>query len=147
MIAIRPFVVSESLPSMAELTRAHWAETEWDVCGTGPKPSVEQYQAAEQANILVALAAYDDNEMVGYVTVFVAVHLHYGILYGAHDTLFVRSDLRGTLGVQLKAIAEDEAKARGALFVAWHAKPGTAFDKMLQAEHSKHAENIYIKRF
>lgn len=148
MITILPFVVSESLPEMQAITRAHWEETEWDVCGDGPKPDAAMYLAMEQANNVVAFAAYEDGKIVAYVTVFVYPHLHYGFLFGAHDTLFVRSDLRkGNLGLKLKALASKEVQARGGLFTAWHAKPGSAFEGILQAKHCKPAETIYIERY
>lgn len=148
MIQIQPFSVSKSLPEMEALTRLHWEETEWDVCGEGPKPSAEMYKAMEDAGMLVAYAAVEREVIVGYVTVMVHRHIHYDFLFGAHDTLFLRNDLRdGTTGLKLKHRAEKEAQARGALFVAWHCKPGSPFEKMLQAERLPPAETIYIKRF
>ena len=148
MIEIKPFVVSESLPKMVDLMNAHWTETEWDVCAQGPNPSVDMYKTVEMANQVVAFAAYDDGEMVGYITMFVYPHLHYGVMFGAHDTLVVRKDMRrGTVGIRLMSAAKTEARARGAKFIAWHAKPNSSMDLILQARHCTAAETVYLERF
>lgn len=145
---IRAISVPEHLGAITDLLREHWAETEHDVIDTGPAPLVEGYQLLENAGISVALGAFEGDVMVGYCTAMVAPHLHYSVLYAAHDALFVRADRRNsTIGLRLINAMRRECKARGVQFMSWTAKPGSTFGQILQKQGCVEEEIVYIERF
>lgn len=97
------------------------------------KPDRERYAMLEQAGALLALFAYDGDELVGYSVNFLSTNLHYSDLFYSHnDVLFVRKSHRnGRTGLRLIQATERAAKERGARFIIWHAKPKTALDALL----------------
>lgn len=146
MVDIREIVATEHMGAAAELARAHWAETEAGLMPEGPSIAVDLYWALEKADALVAFGAFDGAELVGYSLAILGPHLHYNVLYAQHDLLFVRADhRRGTLGLRLKDITEVAVKARGAKFVVWHAKPGSAFNTILERTGYIVEETVYRK--
>jgi predicted GNAT superfamily acetyltransferase len=146
MIEIRESVPTEHFDSIRDLMTAHWLETEGDVDG-GPNPVIESYKVAEDMGFVVAYAAFDGELMVGYGVCFVSPHLHYRTLYGQHDVLFVHKDYRQTrVGLDLIRSLRNGAKAKGAKFMCWHAKPGSSFEKILQRS-CKEEETIYREEF
>jgi GNAT superfamily N-acetyltransferase len=144
MITIRPVVPTEVLPEIKALMAAHWRETESSI-GDGPDPQAELYKAGEDAGVVVAFGAFDGETMVGYVTVFVTSQMHYGFLCANHDTLFVHKDYRGRTGIALVRAAEKESALRGAKFIAWHAKIGSAFEQLLRRMNYPSEEIIFRK--
>lgn len=142
---IRPIVPSQYLTAAAELMREHWAETEREFYPDGPKPQRQLYEALEKQTI--AFGAFEDELLVGYVVAFIYDHIHYGIPCVQHDVLFVHKDYRkGSLGLKLVAAIENEAKARGAYLVAWHAKPQSAFEMLLVHRKYSQQDSVYTRR-
>ena len=133
---IRKITVAEFLDGSTELLRQHWLETEADLAPNGPNPSVGMYTLLQEQNSLILFGAFNGDEMVGYVAVFVYPHPHYGIVFAQHDVLFVRKDKRlGSIAGRLKCLADAEARRRGAKFICWHAKPGSQMEKMLSSRY------------
>jgi predicted GNAT superfamily acetyltransferase len=146
VVEVRHILVSEHIPVVTALMRAHQLETEPGM-GT-PNPSIEAYKAMEHAATVIALGAFDNEVMVGYIVMFTGEHHHYGTPFAQHDVLFVRDDMRDTgLGLRLIRNARALSKERGAQFIAWHAKPGSALAQILEKQGCTLEDAIYIERF
>lgn len=135
MRSVDPISVTEQMPLVMPLLRAHWEEVARNKAVMVLDPDVETYKALEDRGLLIALGAFDGEVLVGYsVTMLVAKHLHYaGLCYAQNDVIFVDQAHRGAsrLGLQLILETERIAKERGARLIFWHAKPDTPFDTLL----------------
>lgn len=131
MIEIRPITAEQILGLPQELMRMHQHETEDEFDNEKVVPNASYYRALEAMGGCVAFGAFDDDVIVGYVVMIVIQHQHYDFKYGHHDTLFVRPDVRGSLGIRLMQRAREAAKALGARHIVWHAKPGSMMEKLL----------------
>lgn len=96
-------------------------------------PDVARYTALEESGVLFALVMRLDGKAIGYSVNFLSSHLHYSALVYAHnDVLFLHPAYRsGDLGRQLLEATEVESKERGAQMLIWHAKKGTALERIL----------------
>lgn len=104
-------------------------------------PDVERYRDAENAGFGMTIVARDDAQIVGYSINFVAPHIHYrDVLMVYNDALWTAHSHRALVGAALMAETKAAGKRRGAQLMAWHAKPGTTLDRILQIEvRRKHA--------
>lgn len=129
---IRETTVDEILGG-ADLLAAHWDEIALNKQVMQLNPDAERYRALEAQGMLLILGAYIAGELVGYSVNFLMNHLHYADLRVCNnDLLFIAKEHRhGKLGVQLIKRTEEEAKARGARMVLWHAKPDTALNALM----------------
>lgn len=111
----------------------HWEEIALNKQVMQLKPDVERYYALDDQGMLLLLGAYVDGELVGYSVNFLMNHLHYAELrVCSNDLLFIAKEHRQSkLGLQLIKRTEEEAKARGAQMVLWHAKPGTTLEALM----------------
>lgn len=110
------------------------------------QPDVVRYRMLEDAGVLLILLAFDGQQLIGYSVNFVQTHLHYaGWVYCANDLFFITKEMRGA-GIfgELKRRTREEAKARGAQRLLWHAKKDTALDAILSARCDLH-ELIYAE--
>jgi len=96
-------------------------------------PIAAQYREAESAGVLFAVTVRKDGHLIGYSVNFVGPHLHYsGMRYAHNDVLFLDpAHRKGTVGFRLIQASEDAARERGAKMIVWHAKPGTAMERLL----------------
>lgn len=149
MIHIQPFKPSEWYDKIEqELAQGHWQETEAHLSDTPPKLSRETYEALDERGSLIAIGAFDGERIVGYAVAFICEHAHYGTLYAAHDSLYIAPEYRvGRTGIKMMRAVEEEAKARGATFIAWHAKPQSTFHQLLQRLGYAEEEVVYQRRF
>lgn len=146
MLEVREFSVSEYIDRVVGLVRAHWLETESELAPGGPKPLVGIYLALEKAGSIIAFGAFEDGTMVGYSVAILGPHLHYGMTYAHHDLLYVSPEhRRGMLGLKLIRATERAAKARGAAFSTWHAKPGGTLESILSRTGYQREEIVYKK--
>lgn len=98
-------------------------------------PDVERYREAERAGFGLSIVARDGERIVGYSINFVAPHIHYkDVLIVYNDALWTTHSHRATVGAQLMAETEAASLRRGARLMAWHAKPGTTLDRIMQIE-------------
>lgn len=132
MTEIRETTVDEIL-AHCELLAAHWEEIALNKQVMKLSPDADKYRTMDSQGMLLMLGAYVDGELVGYSVNFLMHHLHYAELrVCSNDLLFIVKEHRqGKLGVQLIKRTEEEAKARGAQMVLWHAKPGTALEALM----------------
>ena len=133
MTEIRLSNVDEMLANASELFSEHWEEIALNKQVMILKPDEQKYRAAEENGMLLILAAFEGDKVVGYSVNIVTNHLHYAdLITCSNDLLFVTEGKRnGRLGLQLIRATEKAAKERGARLMLWHAKQGTPLEKMM----------------
>jgi GNAT superfamily N-acetyltransferase len=121
---------AEWIPSIGELLADNWAETGFDF---DFNPDVAAYRRMYEAGMLFAVAAFDDEKLIGYCTVTVIPHPHNpSVIVAANDALFVTPEYRnGVAAGRLILVAQNEAKRRGAVKFSWHCRYGTPLAEML----------------
>ncbi len=125
--------VSDKLGELFPLLQAHRDELATAKHLMELSPHTEAYRSLERSGSLLALVAYVGEEIAGYSINIIGPHLHYSKLRYAHnDALFVTpAHRRGGLGLSLIRETEKYAREKGALMMMWHAKAGTALEKLL----------------
>ncbi len=132
-ITIVETTVSDKLAELLPLLQAHRDELATNQRLMQLAPNVDAYRALENTRSLLALVAYRGDEIAGYSINFIGPHLHYsGLRYVHNDALYVKPEHRGgRLGLRLMRETEWLARERGARLMMWHAKPGTALEKLM----------------
>lgn len=73
----------------------------------GPSKKLDQYKLLQASGALFPLAAYLDDNLIGFAAVLMPVLPHYGVLIAVTESLFVGAEFRGT-GAGLRLIREAE---------------------------------------
>ena len=145
-ITIQPCEHGQLLDQIGELAVCHWQEIETEFSDRVPEPHREVYDAMAAAGCLIAFSATVDGNVVGYASAFVCRHPHYDMVLAHHDTLYLHPAHRnGSTGLRLIKAIEQEAFARGAERMMWTAKPGSAFERILQGKGYRAEEIVYCK--
>jgi len=147
-IDIRPSTVAEMREHAMPLLRAHWVEVGRNRDVMVLNPVWPLYEQMERTGMLLALAAWDGETLVGYSVTFVMQNLHYGdVVYAQNDVIFVEQSKRGA-GVFLRLRDETEARAEamGAVEIRWHAKHGTALDRKMARDTRYAVQDITYSR-
>jgi GNAT superfamily N-acetyltransferase len=139
--------VSDKAEALMPLLRAHAQELAADSVLKTAAPNWEAYRALENTGALLAIVAYAGQEIAGYATVFIGGHLHHaGLRYAHSDALYVApAHRRGGLGLALIREAEHRAREKGAHLMLWHAKRGTALEKILPRIGYGVEESVFCK--
>lgn len=125
------------------LAQAHRDETEAHWAGE-VKLNRTLYRAVAAMGNLIFAGAFDRGEPVGYCSAFLTPHPHYDCTVAQHDALFLLPPYRkGRTGLQLVSAVEREAARLGAAYVAWHAKPGSSFERIL-ARRGRAEDVVYL---
>lgn len=143
---IRPILPTVEAPKVRAMLLEHWQETESHF-EAEPEPNLAAYKACEDAGVVVAFGAFDDEDvLVGYAVAFVLPHMHHGFIYAQHDLLFLKKEYRsGRLGLNLMRRLEEASAAKGAKFILWHAKVGSDFAMLLDRMGYSKEEEVYRK--
>jgi len=95
-------------------------------------PDFERHIELQTQGHLMVFFAYHDEELIGYSSTLIAPHLHYPLLHGHNDLLFVApAHRRGRVGLALIDRTRSGARERGVQFLTWHVKPDTALAHLL----------------
>lgn len=90
------------------------------ILGRGFDLSEEAYALYEEHTPSFAIIAYDGDDVVGYVSVFMNIHQHTKVPMATNDVIYVLPKLRGgVLAGKLFFCAEREARSRGAMAFQW----------------------------
>lgn len=104
-----------SAPNLPELLAEYGTES--SIPGIGaPNFQPDMYRMLETSGSLVPIGAFDNGQLIGFVSLLVNVLPHYGVRVGVIESFFVAKAARDTgAGIKLRAVAEAESKARGAV--------------------------------
>ena len=115
-----------------------------------PDPSGQEsmYLQMEQAGLLTIMAAYEEDRLIGFLSMLVSVLPHYGVQVGATESYFVAEKYRATgAGLRLLTPAERAAEAQGATAMLVSAPIGSRLDTVLSNKTSYDPINtIYARR-
>lgn len=141
---IRLSSVAEMQKHAGALLVQHWREVATDKQLMKLAPDWGKYNAMEEAGILLAVAAWDEDQMVGYTAGTILHHLHYeDLVYYQNDVLFVADSHRKTgVGARLVAQTGKEAKLRGAKAWTFHVKEGSSGHRMFAASKRFRVQDI-----
>lgn len=108
--------------------------------------SEEIYKALDATQSFI-IVAFDEDVVVGLCSVYVIPATHYNALVASNDTLYVSPAYRKSLiAGRLMAMAEREAKQRGATLFQWAAGDATPLDLALSKRSSYRLfQKIYLK--
>lgn len=118
-----------AMPLLAE----HREELATDKALMVLKPDVARYIALDEMGALLVIGAFINGRLVGYSVNIIHANLHYSdLVMCQNDVLFVsKAHRKGSLGLRLIRETQRRGKARGAMIMLWHAKPGTNLDKLM----------------
>lgn len=126
------------------LAHAHRSEFASEFEGRAWNPDLQRYQLLEDAGLIVAVGAYDGDELVGYSINVLSVHLHYQLPMGRNDVLYLAPAYRqGHNGNALMDATRDALQRRGAAFAVWSAKPDTPLHKLLEHGGATVLETVF----
>ena len=115
---------------------------------TRPSPQLKIYQEAWQKGelIYVTMRAEESNELVGYATLFLRPHPHYGVPVAVDDLHYLVPHRRSLgLGKMLIEFAEREAAARGAKIICMRDKAGQEHAPMWDKMGYRLTDLVYTK--
>ena len=141
---IKPIVVADVIDQILPMIRENWAETGFDFA---IDPDVATYASMQESDQLIALGAFDGDEMVGYSTAMIGGHIfNPNVIICQSDALFVRKSHRQTsIGGRLILQTEHIAKHRGAHFMLWQTRAGTPLAGSLLRRGYEPADVALIK--
>lgn len=107
----------------------------------------EEIYDALDASLSFGIIAYDGDQVAGFCSVYVYPAAHYCALVAANDVIYVQPSYRNTLlAGRLMAMAEREAKQRGATLFQWAAGDKTPLDLALSKRSSyRLLQKVYFK--
>jgi len=120
-IAIKTISVEQMLCDGKALFDSHWNETANYVGVAGVKLDVEVYRTLEAQKLLMLIAVYMGEEMVGYsINIVLPNQFSQDMNLCRNDAFFVLPRWRRTrVPVRLLRETESQAKARGAVRMVW----------------------------
>jgi GNAT superfamily N-acetyltransferase len=144
---IRRIAVAD-LVEAQRLVAAHWQEVASDRDLRPLDPDWPRYLAMEKAGVVLLLGAFVDGKLVGYALGIVTPDLHSrGLIVYQNDALFLApSHRRSRLGIRLIEASEEAAEARGARYFIWHAKEGSALERLLRARSYSVKDVLFARR-
>lgn len=113
-----------------------------------PKPDRELYRAIEKVGILHVIAAFEGDQMLGFVTLLVARNMHYSALIANTESIFVAAAHRsGDTGGKLLTAARNKAIELGAVGLYVTAPVGARLNSLMIASHAYRTTNhVYFSR-
>lgn len=144
MIEVRECSLIDTIDRITDLMQANWDETGYDF---EFNPNVDFYKKLDAAGLLLAVGAFDGDEVVGYSLSTVIAHpFNNAVRMCNADVLFLRKDHRGTkVGARLMSQTERLAKERGAHRMLWHARGGTNLAEVLKKRGYTLADEVMMK--
>lgn len=125
-----------------ELQRMHYEEIALDK-KVPLDPDWQKFEALEESGSLYCYGAFVGPQLAGYSVNYLYRHLHYDILVAQNDAVFVDPAYRG-LGVSacLARVMKTALRDAGAQKLVWHAKEGTALERILRSKHDVRVQDI-----
>ena len=111
-------------------------------------PQSDLYAAMEASGGLQAFGVYDEDALIGFLTVLVWTVPHYGKKIGSNADIFLTSGHRmsGT-GARMIALAEEYAKSKGGTCFQWTVPAGSRFARLLaiNAGRYRRSNSVYLR--
>jgi len=137
----------EQSPALSRLLAEYGEES--GIPALGPQnPQFLTYQAMESAGISFAFGAFNDEGLVGFLIILVAVLPHFGRKVASSESFFVSPAAReGGTGLRLLHLAEEFAQEQGAagLFVSAHT--GGRLEQVLPRLAYNETSRVFFKAF
>ena len=130
-----------------ELWQEYYAEVSVDHKNLELSMDVDKYKTMEEAGILKIITARVEGKLVGFFMGMLTTHLHYkDSLCGFQDLLFLSKEYRkGSNGIKLVAVAEQEFKKQGAQYLFFASHPNRNSGKLLSYLGFAPNDTTYIK--
>ena len=144
MIEVRECLLADHIDDIDALIAVNWEETGFDFPFMLDK---ERYKQFEAAGFLLVVAAFNEEEVVGYSLASVLPHPYNpAIICGNSDAMFLHPNYRNsTAGARLMFETERLAKERGANRMLWHARGDTDFIETLRKRGYSTADVVMMK--
>lgn len=113
-----------------------------------PSPDVqwEHYKALEASDLLVPIAAFADDELVGFVTMLASKMPHHGKTLAITESFFVaKAHRKGGAGLKLLRAAEHHAKGIGSPCLLVSAPHGGALEAAMPKLGYRHANTMFVR--
>ena len=146
---IRPVSFREILdaPNATELFQEYAAECALpELEPINPQPEI--YAAMETSGGLQAFGVYEDDTLVGFLTVLIWTVPHYGKKIGSNADIFLASEHRmNGMGPKMIALAEGYAKEKGCCAFQWTAPVNSRFAKLLalNVDRYRRTNVVYLR--
>lgn len=111
-----------------------------------PAPVFPAYRAMEASGLFQAFGAYCDGQLVGFLFLLTPTLPHFGKLVGVTESYFVGAAYRKTgAGTQLRSLAEDAARAAGAVGILMSAPVGGPLAQVLPRVGYRETNRTFFK--
>jgi GNAT superfamily N-acetyltransferase len=113
-----------------------------------PRVDANAYRAMEAAGVAQCIGVWVGEDLAGFGVVTLTVLPHYSKLIGCLISFFVTAGARkGGTGTRIRELAEDIAKARGALGLMISAPSESRLDAILPRSGYRATNRVYFKGF
>lgn len=144
-IEVREVQIADHIQAVQALLAANWAETGFDF-----PLAVDwaRYCELQAAGVAIAVAAFDDQQIVGYSTAFITPQMFNPQEVACmSDALFVAPEYRKcSASFKLIQATERLGLARGARHMLWGTRAGTPFARMLAKRGYTEADVVMARR-
>ena len=148
MIEIKALTVDEfrARPEWPALIREYAIESALDEFADTAAPQWDTYQALMDQGTLIALGAFDDDALVGFITAMVTVLPHFGVRMVCTESYFVAAASRHTgAGLALLREAQVVAQAVDAYGLLVSAPEGSRLARVLSGTDFKPTHRVFFK--
>lgn len=146
-INVRQCTVDEvaSAPNIAELM-AEYVQEAHNVELPAPNAQWDYYRSLEQTGMLKAYAAFQDDKLIGFISLLCTPMPHHGSMLAVTESYFVASQYRkGGAGLRLLRAAEQCARDVGAPCLMVSAPHGGALEKIMPRLGYRHANSMFVR--
>ena len=148
-LSIRPCTVEQfaAANNLEELFAEYANESA--IAGMGQcNVQMDIYRQMEAAGMLHPIAAYQGDEMVGFIALLISPVPHYGQLVGTTESFFVAKKARaGGTGIKLLRAAEDKARELGAAGVFVSAPVGSRLAAVMPHVGYRQTNEVFFRGF
>jgi GNAT superfamily N-acetyltransferase len=110
------------------------------------RPDWQQYRMLEQAGVLMIVTARDQGMLIGFFAMVIHPNINCRdqvVAFG--NTLYLHPAYRGTIGIRLIKLAEQEAQARGAQCFMIASQAAKPINALLERRGYKATETIFAR--
>lgn len=150
MLEIRNTTVAEleAAPNFGALLDEYAGESAIDGL-PHPKAKLELYRLMETSGVLKVIGAYDNDALVGFITVLTCILPHYSDYVSTTESFFVsKADRHGTgAGISLLRAAESHAKEISSKGLLVCAPSGSTLAAVLEKTDYRETNRVFFKGF